>query len=64
MVQKVKDQGQCGSCWAFSAVGSSESLKGISTGTVGDFAEQQLVSCCAIVHLTCSCMGCNGGSMD
>jgi KDEL-tailed cysteine endopeptidase len=39
-VQDVKDQGQCGSCWAFSAVASTESAKFLATGTLGDFSEQ------------------------
>jgi len=57
-VQDVKDQGQCGSCWAFSAVASTESAKFLSTGTLGDFSEQQLVSC------DTQDSGCNGGLMD
>lgn len=44
-VQAVKDQGQCGSCWAFSAVGNMESVDFISKGTLGNFSEQQLVDC-------------------
>jgi len=44
-IQRVKNQGQCGSCWAFSTVAVSESQKFLSTGTLGDFSEQQLVSC-------------------
>jgi len=56
-VQKVKDQGQCGSCWAFSTVAVSESWKAISKGTLGDFAEQQLVDC----DRADGNQGCSGG---
>jgi len=56
-VQRVKDQGQCGSCWAFSATGAVESFTKIKTGTLPDLAEQQLVDCC---HAGGS-QGCNGG---
>jgi len=56
-VQRVKDQGQCGSCWAFSATGAVESIIFIKSGTLPDLAEQQLVDCC---HAGGS-QGCNGG---
>ena len=44
-VNPVKDQGQCGSCWAFSAVGALESRYKISAGTLYSLSEQQLVVC-------------------
>jgi len=44
-VQHVKDQGQCGSCWAFGAVGGLEGQWAINKGSLPDCAEQQLVSC-------------------
>jgi C1A family cysteine protease len=45
VVNPVKTQGDCGSCWAFSAVGTVESNYAIATGILGSYAEQQLVDC-------------------
>merc|ERR1711976_979109 len=54
-VNAIKNQGQCGSCWAFSTVGTLESAWQISTGTLYSLAEQQLVDCDR------SNDGCSGG---
>jgi C1A family cysteine protease len=45
VVQKVKDQGQCGSCWAFSGIGALESAHAIKTGNLISLSEQQIVDC-------------------
>lgn len=55
-VSPVKNQGNCGSCWAFSATGQSESAA-LMKGKVYSLSEQQLVDCSSKYGN----QGCNGG---
>nr|AWU67226.1 putative cathepsin L [Crangon crangon] len=56
-VSGVKDQGQCGSCWAFSTTGSLEASHFINTGYMYLESEQELVDCSRDYGNG----GCNGG---
>lgn len=54
-VSPVKDQGQCGSCWAFSATEEIESMNYLKYGKMVVLSPQQIVSCDQVDQ------GCNGG---
>ncbi len=58
IVSSIKEQGECGVCWAFSALANIESLYAIKNGSILDLSEEQLLDC------DNSNDGCNGGLMD
>lgn len=57
-VTPIKDQGECGCCWAFSTVAATEGLNYLKEGKLLSLSEQQLVDC------DTNNEGCEGGLMD
>ncbi|XP_039169668.1 ervatamin-B-like [Eucalyptus grandis] len=58
VVNAIKYQGHCGSCWAFSVVAAVEGIVGITNGTLPVLSEQQLVDCVT------TNFGCGGGYLE
>lgn len=61
-VNAVRDQGQCGSCWAFATTANAESVWAIAKDHLYDLSEQYLVDCASGAGYFN--MGCNGGNPD
>ncbi|KAF5801909.1 putative chymopapain protein [Helianthus annuus] len=57
-VNPIKNQGRCGSCWAFSTIVGVEGINKIKTNQLVSLSEQELVDC------ETDCEGCNGGLME
>lgn len=60
LLTDVRDQGACGSCWAFAALGAMEGALLINNDETTDLSEQELVDCAGGDYGN---SGCNGGWM-
>lgn len=63
-VTQVKDQGGCGSCWAFSAIESVESRYAIASGSLQTLSPQAFVNCVQNPDSCGGTGGCEGATME
>jgi cathepsin L len=65
-ISAIKDQGQCGSCWAFASAETVESFWFLKSGKIMDLSPQQIASC---TEIPAQCYGqgtggCEGSSQE
>ncbi|KAJ9566278.1 hypothetical protein OSB04_002244 [Centaurea solstitialis] len=56
-VTPIKNQGHCGSCWAFSTIAATEGITQLTTGELISLSEQELIDC----SRSDKTQGCKGG---
>ena len=61
-VTSVKDQGNCGACWAFSTIGALEGAYYAKNFELKSFSEQQLIDCSSNGDGLWKNKGCDGGN--
>ena len=64
VVSPVKDQGGCGSCWAFASIAALESNVALETGVLFDLSPQELVSCVPNPRHCGGRGGCSGSTAE
>jgi len=64
VVTPVKDQGMCGSCWAFASTETLESHYAISTGILQELSEQNILDCVKNPNQCGGSGGCEGGTAE
>jgi len=63
-VTPVKDQGRCGSCWAFAASETVESMWQIATGNLVELSEQHILDCTPNPNHCGGTGGCQGATVE
>lgn len=53
VINPVRDQGECGSSWTFSATGTMESVLAVKNKTLIEYSKQQLLDCCTYPKYGC-----------